>query len=480
MADMIMKTKSKPGRRQKKPADAAELRRYAEARLRERQSKQRSKVGGPRAEAEPRRLFHELQVHQVELEMQNAELQDARGRTEALLEKYTDLYDFAPVGYFSLDEQGRILEVNLTGAALLGVERSLLINLRLPRFVVPTSQPIFQAFLERVFAGTGKQICEAALLRQDAAAFWAGFHGTSAISVSGPPKWCRLAVSDITLLKRAQEAQGRMEALAVVNRELRREIDRRQAVEKSLRKSEEHYSRLLEQSRQMQEQLRLLSRQVLSTQEEERKRISRELHDVIAQTLTGINVRLAGLKKEATSDTRGLERSIACTQRLVQQSVDVVHQFARKLRPTVLDDLGLIPALHTFMKHFKAETGIRLSLSAFAAVEQLNGDKRTVLYRVAQEALTNVARHAQASRADVKLQKLDDAVCMTITDDGKGFPTERVVNAKKGKRLGLLSMRERLEMVGGNFAVTSTPGKGTTVLAQVPLIERASGGETPR
>jgi signal transduction histidine kinase len=257
---------------------------------------------------------------------------------------------------------------------------------------------------------------------------------------------------------------------------LRREIDRRQAVEESLRKSEQHYSRLLKESRQMQDQLRLLSRQVLTMQEEERKKISRELHDVIAQTLTGINVRLAALKNEATSDTRGLERSIARTQQLVQQSVDIVHQFARKLRPTVLDDLGLIPALHTFMKHFKAETGIRLSLSAFAAVEQLNGDKRTVLYRVAQEALTNVARHAQASRADVKLQKLDDAVCMTITDDGKGFQKERVAHAKKGKRLGLLSMRERLEMVGGNFTVTSTPGKGTTVLAQVPLIDRASGG----
>jgi signal transduction histidine kinase len=284
-----------------------------------------------------------------------------------------------------------------------------------------------------------------------------------------------VAVSDITSLKRAEQAQDRLETLAVANRELRREIDRRQAVEESLRKSEQHYGRLLEQSRDMQEQLRLLSRQVLSTQEEERKKISRELHDVIAQTLTGINVRLAALKKQATTNTRGLERSIARTQRLVQQSVDIVHQFARKLRPTVLDDLGLIPALHTFMKHFRAETGIRVSLSAFAAVERLHGDKRTVLYRVAQEALTNVARHAQASQVEVKLQKLDDAVCMTITDDGKGFPTECMVRAKKGKRLGLLGMRERLEIVGGIFTVTSAPGKGTTVLAQVPLIDRTSG-----
>ena len=113
-------------------------------------------------------------------------------------------------------------------------------------------------------------------------------------------------------------------------------------------------------------------------------------------------------------------------------------------------------------------------------MSELNGDKRTVLYRVAQEALTNVARHAQASRAEVKIQKLDGAICMTIKDDGKGFQTERVLRAKKGKRLGLLGMRERLEMVGGNFTVTSAPGKGTTVLAQIPLMDRASGGGRSR
>src|SRR5207253_10194527 len=153
--------------------------------------------------------------------------------------------------------------------------------------------------------------------------------------------------------------------------------------------------------------------------------ISRELHDVVAQTLTTINVRLANLKKEAALNTHGLERSIARTQRLVEESVKIVHRFARELRPTVLDDLGLIPALHTFMKNFRAQTGIRVSLSAFAAVEQVNGDKRTVLYRLAQEALTNVARHAQASQVEVRIQKLDGALCMQIQDNGKGFHVER-------------------------------------------------------
>lgn len=268
--------------------------------------------------------------------------------------------------------------------------------------------------------------------------------------------------------------------LVLSNQQLRQEIVQRKSTEKSLKRSERHYSQLLEQSRRMQEQLRLLSRQLLSAQEEERKKISRELHDVIAQTLTGINIRLSALKKEAAVNTKGIERSIARTQQLVQHSVEIVHRFARELRPTVLDDLGLIPALQTFMKGFKKETGIQVSLSAFAAVEQVNGDQRTVLYRVAQEALTNIARHAEASRAEVTIQKLDGAVCMNIKDDGKGFHAERVLHAKKNKRLGLLGVRERLEMVNGSLTIESVPGKGTSIRAQIPFGNRAARRESSR
>ena len=267
--------------------------------------------------------------------------------------------------------------------------------------------------------------------------------------------------------------------LAASNLELSLEITQRKAVEQKLKKSERHYTELLERSDRLQEELRRLSRQILSAQEEERKKISRELHDVIAQTLTSINLRLSALKREAALDTKGIEKNIARTQELVEKSVNIVHQFARQLRPTVLDDLGLIPALQTFMKAFKEETGIHVSLSAFAAVEQVNGDKRTVLYRVAQEALNNVARHAQASRADVSVQKLDGGVCLKISDNGKGFSADRALQAKRQKRLGLLGMRERVEMVNGKFSIESRPGKGTTILAQIPLVDvRARrGGE---
>jgi len=259
--------------------------------------------------------------------------------------------------------------------------------------------------------------------------------------------------------------------LAAMNGQLKEEILRRHAVEKALKKSEQHYSRLLEQSRHMEERLRHLSRQILSAQEEERRRISRELHDEVAQVLTGINLHLATLKKEATANTKDIKRKITHTQRLVEKSVNIVHRFAGQLRPPALDDLGLIPALHSFMKDFTKQTGLAIRFTSFARgrTKLLDSAKRTVLYRVAQEALANVARHAQASLVEVSVQKLRHAIRMEVKDNGKSFEVQGALSARRNKGLGLLGMRERVEMVGGSFAVESLPGKGTTIRAEIPF-----------
>jgi signal transduction histidine kinase len=297
-----------------------------------------------------------------------------------------------------------------------------------------------------------------------------------AVAITPIEKTHRSAREAAARLKKIIETLSqRTVELAASNSELSLEISQRKAAEEALKKSEHHYSELLRQSDHLQEQLRRLSRQILSAQEDERKRISRELHDVIAQTLTGINIRLATLKKEALLSTKGLDRNIARTQRLVEKSVDIVHQFARELRPAVLDDLGLIPALHSFVKLFSNRTRIHVHLKAFAGVEQLNSDQRTILYRVAQEALTNVSRHAQANRVEIDIQKQAGGVSMKISDNGKSFQVEKTLNAKGRKRLGLLGMKERLDMVGGRFDIESVPGKGTTVTAQIPLGATSNG-----
>jgi signal transduction histidine kinase len=326
---------------------------------------------------------------------------------------------------------------------------------------------------ERVMVTQVLPICpphqRAALVQQAGTFFAAAITPIEATSRSAQQATAHLQSFVKALSQRTVE-------LAASNMELSQEIIQRKAVEKRLKSSERHYSHLLKQSDHLQEELRRLSRQILSAQEDERKKISRELHDVIAQTLTGINVRLANLKKAAAVNTKDLDQNIARTQKLVEHSVNLVHRFARELRPAVLDDLGLIPALHTFMKGFRKETGMQVSLSAFADVEQMTGERRTVLYRVAQEALNNVNRHANASRVDVKIQKLDGSVCLSIKDNGNGFAPEHALHSRKSKRLGLLGMRERLDMVGGKFTVTSSQGKGTCVLAQIPLME---GGTPP-
>jgi signal transduction histidine kinase len=285
----------------------------------------------------------------------------------------------------------------------------------------------------------------------------------------------RAQKTNVHLARANAVLKQRTAQLVASNQELKREILQRGGVEKALRNSQRHYTLLLEQSRNMQNQLRYLSHQVLSAQEDERKIISRELHDQIAQSLAGINILLSTLKGEAGVQSESFLRKIDRTQRLVEASVEIVHNFARDLRPALLDDLGLIPALHAFVKTFTQETGLRVSLRVFADVEKLDNTKRTVLYRVAQEALTNVARHARATAVEINMRKVEATACMTIRDNGKCPRQNPMLQARRGKRLGLVGMRERLEMVGGSFDIQCVEGKGTVVHAVVPFAQTRGG-----
>ena len=264
-------------------------------------------------------------------------------------------------------------------------------------------------------------------------------------------------------------------ALAKSNRRLQREVARREAGETAIRQGRQKYRTLFLESQVMQRKLRQLTRQIISAQEDERKEISRELHDEVVQTLVGINVELAALGKGAAVGLDTLKAKIARTQRLVENSVNAVHQFARELRPAVLDDLGLIPALHAYSKNLAARKKIKIQMTAFGGVEALGGVKRTVLFRVAQEALTNVARHAQATQVHMSISQIAGGIRMEISDNGKSFPVGKSLLAKNNKRLGLVGMRERIEMVGGNLTIESAPGKGTTVRTEIPFKPEKTG-----
>jgi signal transduction histidine kinase len=176
-----------------------------------------------------------------------------------------------------------------------------------------------------------------------------------------------------------------------------------------------------------------------------------------------------GLSEASWADSRKFKTNIAATRRMVENSVKIVHRFARELRPVLLDELGLIPALHAFMKTMTRQTGLHIRFTASEEVEKLGNARRTALYRVVQSALNNVTRHAQATTVTVKIEKRPDGIGLEIRDDGKSFQVDRVLLSKRFKRLGLLSMRERLEMFGGTLHVESAPGKGTTVSALMPF-----------
>jgi len=277
--------------------------------------------------------------------------------------------------------------------------------------------------------------------------------------------------ANLQLNKLNQTLTQRSKALAAKNRELKLEITERRAAVRALKQSEKNNSLLLKQSQQMQEQLKRLSRQILSAQEEERRRISHELHDEVAQVMTGINLHLTTLKREAAATTKDLQTTIARTQSLVEKSVDIVHRFAGQLRPPVLDDLGLFPALHAYVTEFSKQTGLIIRFTSFTSsrIDDLDNAKRIVLYRVAQESLTNVGKHAKASLVTVSIKKIQRTIHLEIKDDGRSFKAPGVLHVGKKKGLGLIGMRERVEMVNGCFTVESSPGEGTIIRAVIPL-----------
>jgi signal transduction histidine kinase len=266
----------------------------------------------------------------------------------------------------------------------------------------------------------------------------------------------------------ARPGRGSREASAARAR-LAREVQRRKALQAELVQSERRQADLASRSRIMEKRLRGLSHRLLSALEEERRRISRDLHDAIGQTLTGINVGLATLKHDAAAESRDLAEALAMTQRLVERSMKTVHQFAWELRPTLLDDLGLVPALRSYAKTFSQRTGIKVLFTADAKLERMDDDRSISLFRVAQGALSNVERHARAGRVRLLLRSVPGGIRLEVKDDGRSFDVQRMETSKKQRHLGLLVMRERVEMVGGRFTIASSQGRGTTVRADVPL-----------
>lgn len=260
---------------------------------------------------------------------------------------------------------------------------------------------------------------------------------------------------------------GHNEALALSNAQLEEEISMRQRTEAQLREAKEHYFQLFQKAHEMEESLRDLSAQVITAQEEERKRISRELHDEIGQALTAVNVTIAMLKRHATNDP-DLKKKIADAEKLLASSMETVHVFARELRPAMLDHLGVHPALRALVAGFMERTDLDVELGNHPDLTRVSGPCGEALFRIAQEALNNVAKHAQATKVTITFSAAPGALTMEVADNGRAFSVEEKLGKRTG-RLGLLGMQERMRLVHGQFAIESTAGSGTRLTVQVPL-----------
>ena len=226
------------------------------------------------------------------------------------------------------------------------------------------------------------------------------------------------------------------------------------------------FNQMLDRQEENARELQQLSRRLLQAQEDERQRLARDLHDEAAQALTSLLVHLRLLERAHTPEEA--QQRVLELRELTAQALDEVRRVALDLRPTILDDLGLGPALEWRVDEFNRADGVRATVHLNRLEQRLPRETELALYRVGQEALNNVAKHAGARTVNVRLHNADDAVILEIADDGCGFdPGQRYEDRVRG--LGLAGMHERMAMVGGTLSIASRADCGTTITARAPV-----------
>ena len=239
--------------------------------------------------------------------------------------------------------------------------------------------------------------------------------------------------------------------LAAANRELEKEMRGRERAEEDQRRSFQ--------------QLRALAARMQTAREEERARVAREIHDQLGQALTAIRIDLTVLLPKAPANAEPNLQRQETVFRLLDEAIHSVRRIATDLRPGVLDDLGLAAAIEWAVEEFQARTGVEGYVRLPDADIALDAERATALFRILQEALTNIARHAKATRATVRLAKEEGNLWLEIRDNGGGIREEQLAG---GRSLGILGMRERAILLGGELNISGSPENGTTVKVRIP------------
>jgi signal transduction histidine kinase len=232
-------------------------------------------------------------------------------------------------------------------------------------------------------------------------------------------------------------------------------------------------ARLLELVRRSSGDLKALSIQLINVQEDERKKIAQELHDEIGQTLFAMKMNLEMTKKNLPPDSEKLEdmkNRLTDTENLLSQTIDQIRNLTTDLRPSMLDDFGLIPALNWYIDNFSKRTNIKVYLKTKNFKPRLSSEVETTFYRIIQEALTNVAKHAQATEVSILLARENSNACLAVEDNGIGFDTKKASFPKD--RLGIFSIKERVGLLNGEFEIRSKANRGTKLSVKIPLVEK--------
>ena len=639
------------------------------------------------SEIEVKKLIHELQVHQVELEMQNEALRKSQMETAESQYKYSDLFNFAPVGYFTLDRRGHIIEANVTGASLLGAEKRPLAKQPFQRFIVPGHLSLFQSHLQKAHDSRSKQTCKLKLTGRDGTPFDALIDTIAVIDGEGEFDHYRSSVTDITEITKAVEAlreseenfrrsmddsplgvrivtiegetiyanrvildiygydsleelrttplrkrytpesyaefqirrekrkrgdysqseyeisivrkNGEVRHLHVFRKEvfwdgegqfqvLYNDTTERKRAEEALHESETkilealHFNKtilntssigiltykesgqctyandaaakivgtnvagLLEQNfHQIQSwkksgmfevamkalrtgieqrieplvttfgkdvwlsimfssfysegknhllvfmyditepkraeeaikashhQLRAFAGRLQSVREEQRKEFAREIHDELGGALTGLKIDLSFLassapkRRDKTKRDSFLSKMLDMTK-LIDETIGTVRRLVTELRPSILDDFGLFAALEWQLQEFQKRTGIQSEFVSSMEYINLDEELSIAVFRIFQEALTNVARHANATKVTATLYKEADSLVLKVEDNGRGISADDIHNTKS---IGLIGMRERALFLGGKINFSREPSKGTTVSVRFPYKE---------
>jgi PAS domain S-box-containing protein len=366
---------------------------------------------------------------------------------------------------FQLDPLGHIVSWNAGGERLKGYGTDEILGKHFSVFYEPKDvqcgrpeHNLAQAAREGECEEEGWRI------RKDGSRFWANVVITALRDANGNLRGFVKLTRDMTErrarevdLKEAKEqlelrVEQRAAVLAKVNVELREEIAERERIEGELRKSLE--------------QLRALAARLQLVREEERTLVAREIHDELGQACTAIKMDLALIGRKSTKSQTQLRAKVNSAVQLVDKMISTLRRIASELRPRTLDDLGLTAALEWQAQEFESRTGIRCVVALPQQELALDSERSTAIFRIFQESLTNVARHAQATQVEARLERQEDQLIFQLRDNGRGFDVEQTT---AGRPLGLVGMRERALLLNGELQVAGVLGSGTTVTLRIPL-----------